>query len=1078
MDSKNQNRAAVDNILQELKSKPASGSSAQSVDDILAEMGLGKNQPGVPTMPPRPTPKPPQPQQAAQAMAPAKPPAPTPQAEQARATPPPTAAPTPPPPAKAEPPAKPVQRAAATPSPTPKKSPKPDATIWDIEVGQTTSIPRVGKAAAFDKVDKEKFSREAELLSWFSGESEPTLSRREQKKADKEERKRQAAELKAEKRRIKEEKKLGIYIDEDEDDYSLFEAEQAAPYEVEEYAEEYTEEYTKEYAADHYEQQNTGFFAQPEEQEPQYEEPSAAPQPNLFNEAETLTDINVSSFAATAEPTNSFLGTAAAPPRPKPGTTMQFEAIDNLNTSTMSFDAVSEQQISAAFSDEPPPAVMSQQANAIFSAIEGNAAQPAATPFAPQDDEPSHDTRSFDLDEQGAACRVPTAAYTQEFESGDAPAGEAAKTLFVDEMVDDRFRDFFQEAMIVTPEEPKPIGRGKRKRKKSRSAILTGEFAKLAEQAEQAERAEHENLELDTGDFEDYNHPQDAEAIAEDIASLRTTLTRRTVATLVISAVLMWLSLGFANIITLPVILQFALNPIPFCAVYLALVLLAIIINFTTVATGLVGLVAEPTVDSPPALASLFALLQAVMLLAQTLSVLPIREPITLFGSVVALTLAFNAFGKRVRAVSILNNFRLASAGMDHSAAYIIDNSTELAFNITKGLNEPYPTLLLSRPTALVKGFLRQSFSQRATDRRARVVGWALLILALGTGAVGWIFSQDLLVALSAATATLCLATPLTSSLVSGIPSYLMQRGTERVGAVVPGWSAIEDLGNVNVVMANSRDIFPASSVYLKGIKTFEKERIDLAILYAASVLTSGCDTLRDIFIDVVQGKNDMLYKVESLTTEPGRGFTAWVQNNRVVIGNRDMLRRHDIEPPPIELEMKLVPKQHYPVYLAVSGKLFALFIVGYNSDANVAQTLESLVKSGVSLIVNSDDMNITSELIEQAYDLPQGVVKVLGPRELDIMQPLTEYLPESDGVMTHMGTFASFIGGMRAAASGANSERMSNIVQIASAVLGCGLALLLAFSGGLSGLSIMVALLYQLGWTALISVLPLAHKY
>ena len=42
-------------------------------------------------------------------------------------------------------------------------------------------------------------------------------------------------------------------------------------------------------------------------------------------------------------------------------------------------------------------------------------------------------------------------------------------------------------------------------------------------------------------------------------------------------------------------------------------------------------------------------------------------------------------------------------------------------------------------------------------------------------------------------------------------------------------------------------------SVQLHGIKTFEKERIDLAILYAASVLESNCETLRDIFMAILQ---------------------------------------------------------------------------------------------------------------------------------------------------------------------------------------------------------------------------------
>lgn len=729
----------------------------------------------------------------------------------------------------------------------------------------------------------------------------------------------------------------------------------------------------------------------------------------------------------------------------------------DMDSATTTFDAQIAERRTAAFAaikieDEPP----------------GWKAKPK---------EKESDTRNFDLGGEDEPERVPTAAFTQEFGAGDAVPDD--RSLFLDDMVDDRFRQFFSETVVVgQAEEQQDTKSRSRRRKKTRSAILTGEFARMAEMAEQAELAELTGEPLaDEDGFDDYDRPQDAPAVEKDIASLRTTLTRRTVATAAIGVLLLWMGLSFGGTLPLPEAVSFAAKPLVFTIVYLVLVMAAIVINFTTVATGLAGLFSAPTVDSAPALAALGGLLQGAMLLVQVINKQPAQA--TLFGGLAALVLCFNALGKRVRAVSILRNFQLASAGMDHSAAYILDSSNELSYNITRGLEEEDPTLLVSRPTALVKGFLRQSFSQRATDDTGRTLGWITLGAALAATALTLFMGDwNIFGAVSAFAAVLCIAAPFSSSLVSGVPSLLLQRSTARIGAVVPGWSAIEELGNVNVVMATSRDIFPPTSVSLKGIKTFEKERIDVGILYAASVLIEGCDTLRDIFSGVIQGKSDMLYKVESLVQEPGRGFTAWVQNNRVVIGSREMLQKHDVTPPPMELEVKYVPNGHMPVYLAVSGKLFAMFIIGYRADHEVRDTLNGLVKSGVSLLVHSDDMNVTGDLIEYAYKLPHGVVKVLGRRELEILGPLTTYTPESEGVMTHIGSFASFIGGMRYAAGCAYSERMSSIVQLASVILAGVLCLLLAFGGSLAGMSIGIALLYQAAWTLLVSIMPFMRRY
>jgi hypothetical protein len=93
-------------------------------------------------------------------------------------------------------------------------------------------------------------------------------------------------------------------------------------------------------------------------------------------------------------------------------------------------------------------------------------------------------------------------------------------------------------------------------------------------------------------------------------------------------------------------------------------------------------------------------------------------------------------------------------------------------------------------------------------------------------------------------------------------------------------------------------------------------------------------------------------------------------------------------------------------------------------------------------------------------------------------LEPLTAYLPESEGVRTHMGSFASFIGGMRAAAGCAAAERMSSIVQITSVALACLLSLMLVFGGGVAGLSLPVVLLYQISWALLASALPFLRRY
>ncbi|NLW79758.1 MAG: hypothetical protein GXY32_10165 [Ruminococcaceae bacterium] len=1110
---------AVDDILHELKGKgaKAEGAAGRSVEDILAEMGMGGEKPSVFT--PRPSSrKPAQPAaestpvtQPAAGTPPAPPalpetlkaPPPAAQAQPAPATQqaaaPPAqrpAAPAASAPQTAQQPAQPAARrplektaqfdaptadnwnddaiwddnADSEPLDTPPKKPGGQTSIWDIEVTRAAQAPRTGKAAALDRVDPDKFTGDTELLSWFAEDGDLLASKKDQKRAAKARKKQEAADRRGQKQRGR----PAPEGDSPAPDAIEAEAPAAASGDTQFFA---APSATAEFPAQSTAPADTlGFAAQTATEAPAFQEPPATGAPRASMDETTVFMAEI----ATADTTETHVEAHHTAVR-------ETTVFTPPAAEAESFFHAAQDDGMAALKDITATQSFSIDAVILDDDSSGTITVTTPVPGA-EANAPRHDTQPYDLPGLDAeAEKIPTAAYTQEFESAESPefqrVVEGVRSLYVDDMVDDRFREFFSETVIVERAEvTQGLRAKKRKSKKSRTAILTGEFAKLAEMAEMAEQAEAAEAEspeaaaLAEDEWEDYDRPQDAPAIERDIAALRTTLTRRTIITGALAVLLLWLGFGFSGGLPVPGFMAPATSPLVFAIVYLILLVAAIAVNFTTVATGLVGLVREPTVDTTAALAAVAGLLQGIVLLVNAVTGTP--GTATLFGAVAALLLAFNALGKRLRAVAILGNFQLASAGHDHSAAYVLGGGADVAYNITSGLEEEFPTLLVSRPTTLVKGFLRQSFSQRWTDRIARIMGWVLLAAGLAIAVVTWFIAKDLFAALSAFAATLCIAAPLSSSLVSAICSRLLQTTTARIGAVVPGWSAIEELGGVNVVMANARDIFPPSAVQLKGIKTFEKERIDVAILYAASVLIEGCGTLRDIFLGVIQGKSDMLYKVESLVQEPGRGFNAWVENNRVVIGNREMLQKHGVQPPPMDVEVKYVPDGFFPVYLAVAGRLCAMFIVGYSADAEVADTLNGLVKSGVSLLVTSDDMNVTGELVERIYDLPHGVIKVLGPREEAVMKPLTAYLPESEGVMTHMGTFASFIGGMRAAAGCAASERMSTFVQIASMVLGLVLCALLAFSGTLAGIGMAIALLYQAGWTLLVCALPLTRRY
>ena len=267
-----------------------------------------------------------------------------------------------------------------------------------------------------------------------------------------------------------------------------------------------------------------------------------------------------------------------------------------------------------------------------------------------------------------------------------------------------------------------------------------------------------------------------------------------------------------------------------------------------------------------------------------------------------------------------------------------------------------------------------------------------------------------------------------------------MQRSAAQVGAVIPGWRNIRQLGRINVLQVAARDLFPAGCISLVGIKPVKPEHIDLAIVFAASMLSDAEPTLRDVFLNMLGGNRSLLAKVEDREAVYGKGYIGWVRKQRILIGNRKLMQDYGIKIPGAEFEQHHTVNQRHIIYLAVAGKLFAMFQVAYRSDPDTDAVLEGLHREGHSLLVDCDDFNVDARLLETVYSLPTGSVKVLNTAERTVLAPSVAWLPESEGNMLHLGSFASFVGGLEAAAGAAEGERKSAYIVTASVLLSCAL--------------------------------------
>lgn len=575
---------------------------------------------------------------------------------------------------------------------------------------------------------------------------------------------------------------------------------------------------------------------------------------------------------------------------------------------------------------------------------------------------------------------------------------------------------------------------------------------------------------------DDYTDEHRQEEIAGTLKAMTMTLTLRAA----IVGVLAFNALYFGLAAVLPSLPQPAGLVTPDNAgmftlvVYLVSLLLAGAVSWPVFKNGVPGLWQQPSADSLAAVSCMGALVQNLVLLVKAGSFEPEKQLVYTVPALLALFA--NTLGKRMLARGVQKNFeRLGAANQTYAVAALVEDDS-LVRRLTYGLGETEPCLLVSRPAAYLKGFVRRSFSDRPGEALAQRLSQGLVGAAALAGFLAIMLEGSFVDSMAG---VLCLGCPLTMVLSAAVPAALMNKSAETIGTVIPGAQSVEELGQANVVVADAKDLFPGSCVQLKGLKVFSEPRIDLALLYAASLLVPNCPTLRGVFLDIIQDRMEILPEIRDLNVELGCGYEGWTDSRHLLVGNRGMMITHGVEVPPEDYELRYTREGRYcPVYLAVNGRLYAMFVLGYRADADVKEMLDEIYVSGLSLLVTSDDFNLTGERINTTYGIPTGCIKVLGAAESRQLAAHTAPRGGSEGAMAHATSFKGFIAGIRIAANAASMEKAAGILQAVSVILSALLVLVLTCTGGLGTLGLLTVLLYQLAWTVLILLLPLVKRY
>ena len=479
--------------------------------------------------------------------------------------------------------------------------------------------------------------------------------------------------------------------------------------------------------------------------------------------------------------------------------------------------------------------------------------------------------------------------------------------------------------------------------------------------------------------------------------------------------------------------------------------------------------------DTVVALSAIIGAVQCVISFAFTDSVESVAS-LTTGAAVIPMIMKY--VGELIQCNNDSANFEVLADQV--SDCYSVENidDEDVANEISRGLLLAGPEIKYSTKVGFPQKFVELSRSADITGSTCKTTILLSLAVGLVVGIIALIMTSNLFVGISALTATVLMGLPMATGLISAVNLHATNKLLNEEGTLINGYSAVEDAVNSNGVIIDCCDAFEEGGCNIEGMKTYHKMRIDEAILYTASVVIASGGVLADVFKGVIDGKKELLLPVESLAYEEKLGCSCWIHNHRALVGNRDLLVHHNVETPDRELEEKYKQMGKNVIYLAIEGKIAAMFIVVYKANQETAKYIRELEKDGLTIFFRTSDANITERFLEHEFGLPENVVKIINPVAGDMFTKISNTEKDrTDAKIIHDGTTKTMISALHGAFVINSFVNSSKLIQLIASIIGVIIVALLTFLSGLSQIGVWQILMYQAVWVVILSVPALTRK-
>ena len=622
-------------------------------------------------------------------------------------------------------------------------------------------------------------------------------------------------------------------------------------------------------------------------------------------------------------------------------------------------------------------------------------------------------------------------------------------------------------SQMVTPEEVEPKAEEESTPKKVATNFMgkvTGFFS--------SDEDDNDDFREKTVQIEDYKSRQDTGSIMQEINRNIRKMFINSIFTGVITAVLFVLSIVTAS-------MGLALGDtgsIVMCLISTLLLLMSCWICRVTILNGLSPLKKfRGNSDTGVAIAAITGVIQGGISIFTSTSFT--GGFMHLYAVVVSLIMLINNLGKLFMVLRVKDNFKFVTQKAPTYSGKIYVNE-DIAKKLMSG-TVGKPIVAYQVESDFLSDYLKISYSPDPSEDMAGKIAPVSILCCVFVAVLYAILSGgDILGAFSALAVMAAVSTPVANLLAVNLPMRRLCKDTLQKNAMISGYPSVRQFCDTKAVIADARDLYPAGSITLNGVKAFDNYKIEESFLSAAAVLREAGSPLASVFDNVVDNHGGKLPKVESVMYEDKLGLVGWVNGERLLIGSAELLEKFGVTAPPLSGEEQYMKEGRKKTYYAKGSKAVAMFVTTYSATLRIAEELQRAEANGINLLVRTADPNITSEKISEDFGIFFRSVKVLSTGLGNVCQEISSQKEDSSrAYLATRGSFLPFIRAISGCVRMKSNISLTVVIQLIGLILGVLITATITLCSGVHSLDSIKILLYLIFWGVAAVVAPLIQK-